>query len=187
MNFRKSRSSRQSGGQVDYTTIAKETELTRPIVKSYLEAVAISHAIRFVLPFHGGGRAEIVSRPKCYAFDTGFVCWERGWDSIRDTDRGELWEHLVLDSLLTKFSPHKIFYRRDKSDREVDSVIRRSEHAVDLVVCKVNPDKLEGRGIRAFRDIYPLGTNYVVSPFIENGYRFTRDGFVFQAVSLAEL
>jgi len=34
-----------------------------------------------------GGKREIVSRPKCYAFDTGFLTFEKGWDSIRDDDR----------------------------------------------------------------------------------------------------
>jgi uncharacterized protein len=55
--------------------------------------------VHLLRPFHGGGKREIVSRPKCYAFDTGFVTFEKGWDTIRTDDRGLLWEHLVLDSL----------------------------------------------------------------------------------------
>lgn len=39
-------------------------------------------------PFHGGGKREIVSRPRCYAFDTGFVTFEKGWDTIHADDRG---------------------------------------------------------------------------------------------------
>ena len=52
--------------------------------------------IHLLAPFHGGGKQEIVSRPKCYAFDAGFVAYERGWEQMREEDRGLLWEHLVL-------------------------------------------------------------------------------------------
>ena len=49
-------------------------------------------------------------RLKCYAFDTGFVTFEKGWDRIRDDDRGILWEHLVLDSLRFRYADDDIFY-----------------------------------------------------------------------------
>ena len=55
-----------------------------------LEALEIAHAIHRLRPFPGGGSGEIVSRPKCYAFDTGFVTFERGWSRIRDDDRSTL-------------------------------------------------------------------------------------------------
>ena len=90
---------RQSGGQIDYNRLAGLSELSRPTVKSHIEAMQAAHAVHLLPPFHGGGRREIVSRPKCYMFDTGFVTFERGWESIRDDDRGPLWEHLVLDTL----------------------------------------------------------------------------------------
>ena len=68
-----------------------------------IDAMVAAHVVRLIKPFHGGSKQEIVSRPKCYAFDTGFVAFGRGWEQIRDEDRGILWEHLVLDSLLMRF------------------------------------------------------------------------------------
>ena len=90
---------RQSGGQLDYSRLSSLSEQSRPTVKSHVEAMQVAHAVFLLSPFHGGGKREIVSRPKCYAFDTGFVTFEKGWDSIREDDRGLLWEHLVLDAL----------------------------------------------------------------------------------------
>ncbi len=174
----------QSGGQLDYTKLGKETGLSRPTVSSYLEALTISHAIQLVSPFHAGGRGEILRRPKCYAFDTGFVCWERGWDSIRESDRGILWEHLVLDALRYRYSPDRVLYWRDKSGKEIDFVVPGRGNVVDLYECKMNPDNLELDPIRAFRSRYPKGSNFVVSPFITNPYRFSREEFVFEATSL---
>ena len=167
---------RWSGGQVDYSRLSRLTELSRPTVKSYAEALQIAHAIHLVRPFRGGGSGEIVSRPKCYAFDTGFVTFERGWTRIREDDRGLLWEHLVLDSLRFRHPDHDIFYWRDKAGREVDFVVRRGEGHVDTFECKIDPDEVGAGPVVAFRRRYPLGRDYVVVPVVKRAYRIRRGG-----------
>jgi predicted AAA+ superfamily ATPase len=170
---------RQSGGQLDYSHLAALSELSRPTVKAHIEAMQIAHAIYLLPPFHGGGRREIVSRPKCYAFDTGFVAFEKGWERIRDDDRGLLWEHLVLDALRFRFADRDIFYWQDKSRREVDFIIRRGSRRVDTVECKINPDRLNAAPVEAFRALYPEGNNYVLSPAVKEPYRMRRAKRVF--------
>ena len=174
----------QSGGQINYTRLSKEIEISRPTLISYMEALSISHAIQLVAPFHGGGRREILRQPKCYAFDTGFVCWERGWDSIRQSDRGILWEHLVLDTLLFKYPSDRVLYWRDKSDREIDFVVPNSEKSADVFECKINPDNINLDSMHAFRAVYPAGKNHIVSPFVKEPYQFSRSGYVFDVVPL---
>ena len=83
---------RQSGGLVDYTNLAKLSDLSRLTVKSHIESLIIAHALHLLSPFHGGGRREITQRPKSYAFDTGFITHMNGWNEIREEDRGLLWE-----------------------------------------------------------------------------------------------
>jgi len=178
---------RQSGGQLDYSQLANLSELSRPTVKAHIEVMQIAHAVHLLRPFHGGGKREIVSRPKCYAFDTGFVTFEKGWDSIRDDDRGLLWEHLVLDALRFRFADGDIFYWQDKSRREVDFVIRRGRDRVDLLECKINLDKLDAKPVEAFRDLYPEGDNYIVSPAVKKPYRVRRGDLVFTACSTRDL
>lgn len=178
---------RQSGGQLDYSQLANLSELSRVTVKAHIEAMQIAHAVHLLRPFHSGGKREIVSRPKCYAFDTGFVTFEKGWDTIRDDDRGLLWEHLVLDALRFRFADADIFYWQDKSQREVDFVIRRGRDHVDVVECKVNPDKLDAKPVAAFRSLYPKGDNYVLSPAVKNPYRLRRGDLVFTACSAVDL
>lgn len=170
---------RQSGGQLDYSQLANLSEMSRPTVKAHIEAMQIAHAIHLLRPFHGGGKREIVSRPKCYAFDTGFVTFEKGWDSIRDDDRGLLWEHLVLDALRFRYADADIFYWQDKSHREVDFVVRRERNRLDLVECKINPDRLNTPVMDAFRSLYPAGDNYVVSPAVKKPYQIRRGDQVF--------
>lgn len=178
---------RQSGGQLDYSKLANLSELTRPTVRSHIEAMQIAHAVHLLRPFHGGGKREIVSRPKCYAFDTGFVTFEKGWDSLRDSDRGLLWEHLVLDGLRFRFADEDIFYWQDKSRREVDFVIRHGRDRVDVMECKINPDKLDAKPIEMFRSLYPKGENYIVSPAVKKPYKVRRDNLVFTACTTRDL
>ena len=178
---------RRSGGQVDYTSLASLTELARPTVRAHIDAMVAAHVVRLLKPFHGGSKQEIVSRPKCYAFDTGFVAFGRGWEQIRDDDRGILWEHLVLDSLSMRFHQDDVLYWQDKSRREVDFVIRRAQGAVDTVECKINPDRLNPGPVEVFRQIYPKGMNYVVTPLDREPYRIRRGELVFTVCSTRHL
>lgn len=178
---------RWSGGQVDYSRLSRLTELSRPTVKMYLEALQIAHAIHLLRPFRGGGGGEIVSRPKCYAFDTGFVTFERGWNRIRDEDRDVLWEHLVLDSLRSRHLDEDIFYWRDKSGREVDFVVRREDGRVDAFECKINPDEVTRTAVEALRRRYPLGRNYIVVPAAREPYRIRRGECEFTVCGTCDL
>jgi uncharacterized protein len=160
---------RQSSGLVDYSAISRECDISRPTVKAYLEALTVACALYAVPPFHGGGRRELIRRPKAYGFDTGFVTFVRGWRDIRDEDRGLLWEHLVLDVLRTVTGNESLFYWRDKSGREVDFVVRRGRE-VDALECKINPDRFDPESLRVFRELYPKGRNFVVCPGVKEPY-----------------
>ena len=61
---------RWSGGQLDYSRLARLSELSFPTVKAHLESLATAHAVHLLRPFHGGGRrgrprssSRIVSHP----------------------------------------------------------------------------------------------------------------------------
>ena len=178
---------RRSGGQVDYSSLASLTELGRPTVRAHVEAMVTAHVVRLLKPFHGDSKQEIVSRAKCYAFDTGFIAFERGWEQIRAEDRGILWEHLVLDALLMRHHENDVLYWQDKSKREVDFVVRRAEGAVDAVECKVNPDRLNSKPIEVFRRMHPKGGNYVVTPLDRKPYQIRRGELVFTVCTTRDL
>ena len=155
---------RQSGCLVDETNLAKLSDLSRPTVKAHMEAMVMAHALYLLPPFHGGSRREIRRRPKCYAFDTGFVTFAKGWDSVREDDRGLLWEHLVLDFLRAETAPSALFFWRDKSGREIDFVVRGRARRIAAIECKICPDHFRPDSLVAFRSLYPESRNFVVSP-----------------------
>ena len=160
---------RQSGGLLEITSLGKHAGVSRPTVTAWLDVFRITHVVHVLRPYSEGGRREIVAQPKAYGFDTGFVCHVRGWTDLRPEDRGQLWEHLVLDTLISIPVP-TIQYWRDKQQREVDFVVPRGRGAVDAIECKWNASAFEPRGLAAFRENYPTGRNFVVSPQVTARY-----------------
>ena len=177
---------RQSGGMLDVTKLAAESQISRPAVTNWLEVYQITHVAHLVRPYSAGGRREIVAQPKVFGFDTGLVCHARGWDHLRTEDCGVLWEHLVLDTLIAAGAP-KIHFWRDKQQREVDFVVPHGRDAVDAIECKWNPEAFETRGLAAFRGQYPKGKNYVVSPLNGPLYERVQGGLKISIVSPGEL
>jgi predicted AAA+ superfamily ATPase len=165
----------RSGGRLNVVDLAKETGLSRPTVISHLDALEIAHSITRVPPYHAGGHREIIKQPKVYAFDTGMVAHVRGWDAVRETDRGFLWEHLVLDELRFINPASTIHYWRDKRGHEVDFVIEGSEGRVDTIEAKINPDSFNSRNLMVFRQCYPKGMDYLLCPYVREPYKLKRE------------
>ena len=89
----------QSGGIFEATALARACEVSRTTITSYVAVLEATFVVHLVRPYAAGGAAEIVSAPKVYGFDTGFVCYHRGWHELRREDLGLLWEHFVLNEL----------------------------------------------------------------------------------------
>ncbi len=159
----------QSGGQLEITSLARDSALSRPTVMAHIEALSAAHAIRLVQPFSNRRKKEIVKRSKVYAFDTGFVTHVNGWNEIRETDRGLLWEHLVLDML--SVTSKTVNYWMDKEKTEIDFVIQRENDRIDAVECKINPGKYSPKALSKFRTYYPEGKNFCFSPHIASPYK----------------
>jgi len=172
---------KQSGGLIEVSRTAGSLGISRPTVETHLAALAATHAITLVRPYHGGSQKEIVKMPKVYAFDTGFVGFARGWDPLRPDDMGLLWEHLVLEHIQAHLQDVTIRYWRDKSGREVDFVIERSRGEVDVIECKWDPRKLDATAVKAFRARHPHGRNFLVSPIDVPAYSKRSLGLEFLA------
>ena len=167
---------RSSGNLVDFTQLSKLSSLSRPTVMTYLESLRIAHGIYFLPPFHGGGKREIISRPKIYAFDSGFVAFVNGWNDLRNHEKGLLWEHLVLDQIRSYLPDKQVYYWRDKSNREIDFILPTGNHQIDIIECKINPEQISISTINKFRELYPGGLNICFSPHIKEGYTSRKGG-----------
>jgi uncharacterized protein len=161
---------RQSGSVLEVSGLAKHSGLSRPTVMSYLEVLQVTHLAVVLRPYHGGGRREILHQPKAYGFDTGFVSFANGWESLRERECGLLWEHLVLETLLAQVGERGVRYWRDKEKREVDFVLPGARGRCDAIECKWQAAAYSPRALAAFRELHPTGDNFVVTPQIEPPY-----------------
>jgi hypothetical protein len=177
---------RQSGGMLDVSKLAAESQISRPTVTNWLEVYQITHVAHLVRPFSAGVGREIVAQPKVFGFDTGIICHARGWDHLRTEDCSVLWEHLVLDTIVAA-GVAKIHFWRDKQQHEVDFVVPRGRDVADAIECKWNPEAFETRGLAPFRTLHPKGRNFVVSPLSGPAYERVQDGHKISIVSPADL
>ncbi len=106
---------------------------------------------------------EIISAPKVYFFDTGFMTYFRGKDEIHDSDIGFYWEHIVLNELLGFVDREQIHIWRDKSKNEVDFIIKkRGKHPI-AIECKWDYKEFKVNNLKKFRDLHPHGKNVLIS------------------------
>jgi len=177
----------RSGSVFEATSFAKPCEVSRPTISNYLailEATLVAHVIR---PFSRRRTTEIVAAPKVYGFDTGFVCYYRDWRSLRSEDMGLLWEHVVLNELHAASQSRRIQYWRDKRGREVDFVWTRGGKESAAIECKWAADAFDSRSLASFRQIHPLGPNFVVAADVTRAYERRLGGLKVHFVSPAEL
>ncbi len=167
----------RNGDLLDISTVARDAGVSRPTAVHYLDILDDCQLTVRVPPFHGGGRRELVRRPRLYALDTGLVCHLRGWTNLRPADRGPLWENLVLDELLTAIPRSRIHYWRDGAGHEVDFAIVAGRDRVAAVEAKISPDAFNAKALASFRRAYPDGPNLLCCPFVDEPFQRRLGGF----------
>jgi len=162
----------QSGGMFEATKFAAPCEVSRPTIQNYLRLLEATFVVHLVRPFSSRRQNEIISAPKVYGFDTGFVCAHRGWTVLRREDLGRLWEHFVLNEIhAVTQRREEIRYWRDKRDHEVDFVwIRRGQPPLGIE-CKWSADHFTPENLQAFAGQYPKAELIVVAQDVERTYR----------------
>ena len=162
----------QSGGIFEATRFAGPCEVSRPTIANYLRVLEATFVAHVIKPFSARRSNEIVAAPKVYGFDTGFVCYYRGWQELREEDLGVLWEHFVLNELMARTQSRDVSYWRDKHGHEVDFVLARLRAKPFAIECKWSAERFEPASLRAFRRQHPEGENVVVAQDV--GRAFTR-------------
>ncbi len=174
----------QSGGVFEATRFAQPCEVSRTTIANYLkvlEATFVAHVIR---PFSSHRPSEIVSAPRVYAFDTGFVCYYRGWQELRQQDLGELWEHFVLNEIMAQLQSRQVFYWRDKRGHEIDFVLPQRRQEPLAIECKWSAEAFEAANLQAFRRVYPKGENVVVAQDVDRSFQRNYGGNIVHFESL---
>jgi hypothetical protein len=165
-----------SGGVFEANRYAGPCEVSRNTILNYLAALDETLVVHRIRPFTTRKSGEIVAAPKVYAFDTGFVCAYRGWDSLRPDDLGILWEHYVLNELVSELQTRRICTWRDKRGREVDFVLERRGRPPVAIECKWSASGFDPSGFAAFRSRYEKAACLVVAHDVDAPFTRTVSG-----------
>ena len=186
----------QSGGIFEANKFAVPCEVTRQTIASYVGILEVTNVICVVKPYAKHAQSEITHAPKVYAFDTGFVCAMRGWQTLRPEDYGLMWEHCVLNELLgaLQLVYRNVHYWRDRAGHEIDFVLRERGHndPVTAIECKYRSHSLGsltdmGGNFAAFRKLHPHGKNYVVATDVTQPYNRECEGITLTFVNPQQL
>jgi len=177
----------QSGGIFEATRFAPPCEVSRSTISKYLSVFEATFVVHVIRPFHSRRSTEIIAAPKVYGFDTGFVCYHRGWSTLRAEDMGFLWEHFVLNEIMAHKQSRDILYWRDKQHHEVDFILASRKEQPTVIECKWSAGAFSPEHMTAFRKCYPNGRNFVVSHDVDRDFTRTYNHLTVKFVSLEGL
>jgi predicted AAA+ superfamily ATPase len=177
----------QSGGIFEATSFARPCEVSRATISNYLSVLEATFVVHVVRPFSSHRATEIVSAPKVYGFDTGFVCYYRDWHLLRSEDLGMLWEHFVLNEILAQTQSRGISYWRDKRGHEVDFILAKRRSGSLAIECKWSASDFDATNIKSFRRQYPRGDNFVVAADVTKAFTRSYEDVPVKFVNLMTL
>lgn len=176
-----------SGGIFQATRFARACEVSRQTVQNYLAALEATFVAHVLRPFTTHKPAELVSAPKVYGFDTGFVAYHHGWSRLRTEDLGLLWEHFVLNELHAARQSRDVRYWRDKQGHEVDFVLAGRDRPPIAIECKWAAADFEPDNLAIFRRRYPQGPNYVASADTSRSFERRYAALTVRFVGISEI
>lgn len=184
-----------SGGQFEATKFTTPAEVTRQTISNYLSILEETLIVHIIRPYSTHKATEIVKAPKVYGFDTGFVCYSKGWRDLRPEDLGVLWEQCVLNEIYGSLqnSIQSINYWRDKQGQEIDFVIyNKHDDSHTVIECKFSIskediDKSITKNINAFRKDYPKGKNFIVANDINQPFQRQSNDLTLNFVGIKDL
>jgi predicted AAA+ superfamily ATPase len=177
----------QSGGIFEATKFARPCEVSRTTIANYLAVLEATFVVHILRPYSSHRATEIVSAPKVYGFDTGFVCYHRGWHTLRRDDMGLLWEHYVLNEMHAHLQSRDIRYWRDKRGHEVDFVLARRKNPPLAIECKWSASEFDPTNLQAFRRSYTHGGNFIVAHDVDRSFSRSYGGLSVKFLSLSAL
>ena len=177
----------QSGGIFEATRFTSPCEVSRTTISNYLSVLEATYVAHIVRPFSKSKAAEIVSAPKVYGFDTGFVCYYRGWRELRREDMGLLWEHYVLNEIQGRLQIRNVLYWRDKRGHEIDFVVAGRGRPPVAIECKWSAAEFDPHNLKRFRERYPEGDSLVVAADVEKPFIRYYKGIEVKFVNLPDL
>ena len=177
----------QSGGIFEASKFSNPCAVSHTTIANYLRVLEETYVVHALRPFNTHKKSEIVAAPKVYMFDTGFVCYYRGWHELKAQELGLLWEHYVLNELQAHLQSRQIRYWRDKQGHEIDFVLERRGLPPIAIEAKWTNHNFDLSNLKAFIHQYPNSEVYVVNSEISRSVVKKINGINIKFSSLSNL
>jgi predicted AAA+ superfamily ATPase len=176
----------RSGELFEATQFTAPCGVSRGTIVKYLSALEATGVALVVRPFSSRRSHEIITAPKVYGFDTGFVCVQLGWTHLRSEDLGRLWPHYVLNEIAARTQGVGVRYWRDKQGHEVSFVCAPEGGTLLGLECAWSANDLDPAGLLAFARNYPQARLLVATTDAELSFKRSYNGVGVEFVGLSE-
>lgn len=154
------------GQEFNATSLGNEIGISYHTVQQWVSVLEASYILYRLKPYFANTGKTVVKRPKLYFTDVGVATYLLGIEEEKQLTthplRGQLFENLIITELLKAFLHHnktpQLFYYRDKSQNEVDVIIRKGNELVPIEI----------KSSKTFRTQFLKGLDYFSKAFKEN-------------------
>lgn len=123
------------GTELNASSLANETGITSPTIKSWINLLEASYIIYTLPPYYTNISKRLTKTPKLYFYDTGLLCFLLG---ITDAEqlhvhplRGAVFENLIVTQMIkARYNRGEIkdlYFYRENSGREVDILLPEAQ------------------------------------------------------------
>lgn len=116
------------GQKFNASSLAVEVGVSVPTIKQWLNVLTTSYVAYMLHPYYANISKRLAKTPKLYFYDTGLASFLLGINTVEQMNvhplRGNLFENMVINdavkSAANRGMERRLYYYRDKSQREVD-------------------------------------------------------------------
>jgi len=132
----------RTGQLLNLTSLANDTGVSVPTVKSWISVLEASFIIKLLQPYHSSWNKRLMKSPKMHFLDTGLVCAllkiNRSIDLAHHPLIGSIFESFVFSEFLKKNANFELntnmYYWKDKTGREVDLLLESGNYTEAIEV-----------------------------------------------------
>jgi uncharacterized protein len=135
----------QRNGQVlNKSEIAAPVGVKVPTITQWLSTLEITNQIFLLKPYYNNYEKRLIKSPKLYFLDSGLLCYLLNIQTERDLKNspigGFVFESYILSELIKNQINQglscEVYYFRDEAGLEVDFMIPRKNHTLELIEVK---------------------------------------------------
>lgn len=164
------------GQLINYSSISTEIGISMPTAKAWMQVLEAMGIVFLLHSFEKTQIKSITKTPKLYFMDTGFASYLMGWPNGKILEKsiqsGALFENLVVSEIKKNIesindSTTKLYFFRDKNQREIDLLIERNRVIYPLEIKKsLNLDKSMIKSFDVLENMldYTIGEGGIIYP-----------------------